>query len=209
MADLSKIRLYRITHLQNIPHILQHGITHINSASRNKQYVAIGDGSLISARTFFQLPNGTWLGDYIPFYFGTRMPMLYVIQKGFNSVNVISAKDIVYCVTTIERILKTGLDFIFSDGHAIDRLSSFYNPDDVNNIENIIDKKAINSKYWNSETDLDLKRRKEAEFLLAGDLPPEAIAGFAVAANETAETIQQMPGIGDKKIIIRPDFYFL
>ncbi|MEP6467059.1 MAG: DUF4433 domain-containing protein, partial [Parafilimonas sp.] len=208
MADLSKIFLYRITHLQNIPHILQYGITHITSANRNHDYVPIGDGSLITTRTLFPLPNGKLLGDYIPFYFGTRMPMLYVIQHGFNGVKVTAPEDIVYCVTTVHHIQQTGLEYLFTDGHAVDGLSSFYYPDDIQNIENIIDKTAINKQFWKDEKDLDLKRRKEAEFLLSGDLPSSAILGFMVAINETAEIIKQMPDFGDKKISVKPQFYF-
>jgi hypothetical protein len=208
MTDLSKIYLYRITHLQNIPHILQRGITHINSPNRNQEYVPIGDSSLINSRTAFPIPNGRRLGDYIPFYFGTRMPMLYVIQNGFNGVQVIAPKDIVYCVTTVHHVQQTGLQYVFTDGHAVDGLSSFYFPDDIQNIENIIDKKAISSKYWKDEKDLDLKRRKEAEFLILGDLPANAIEGFAVYTAATAAIIEQMPGFKNKKLSVRPQFYF-
>ena len=31
MADLNKIYLFRMTHIENIPHIYQYGITHIDS----------------------------------------------------------------------------------------------------------------------------------------------------------------------------------
>ncbi len=50
-------------------------------------------------------------------------------------------------------------------------------------------KKAISSKYWKDENDLDLKRRKEAEFLVSGDLPVNAIEGFVVYTETTAEII--------------------
>ncbi len=208
MPDLSKIYLYRITHLQNIPHILQHGITQITSANRNKEYVPIGDSSLINNRTIFLLPNGRKLGDYIPFYFGVGMPMLYVIQNGFNGVKVTAPKDIVYCVTTVQHIQQTGLDYVFTDGPAVDGFSSFYFPDNIQDIEKIIDKKAITSKYWKDDKDLDLKRRKEAEFLILGDLPASAIEGFVVYTAATADIIKQMPGIENKKLSVRPQFYF-
>jgi len=84
MADLSKTYLYRMTHIQNVPHILTNGITHRNSPNANSKFTSIGDPSLITTRDCFVLDNGRLLGDYVPFYFGTRSPMLYVIQKGFN-----------------------------------------------------------------------------------------------------------------------------
>lgn len=37
------INLYRMTHIDNIPHIIVNGITHATSSACNKSYVAIGD----------------------------------------------------------------------------------------------------------------------------------------------------------------------
>lgn len=105
MPDLSKIYLFRMTHIENIPHVLQYGITHSQSANANPAYVPIGDSSLISTRSGFVLANGRRLGDYIPFYFGVRTPMLYVIQKGFNGVVTTPPADIVYWVTTMQKII--------------------------------------------------------------------------------------------------------
>jgi hypothetical protein len=131
-----------------------------------------------------------------------------VIQNGFNGVPTTAPEDIVYCVTTVHHIQQTELDYVFTDGHAVDGLSSFYFPTDIQNIENIIDYSAIRKRYWKDEKDLDLKRRKEAEFLILGDLPADAIEGFIVYTMATAETIKQMPGIENKKLSIKPEFYF-
>src|SRR5665213_903036 len=162
MPDLSKIYLYRMTHIDNVAHILQHGITHMNSTNKNPDYKPIGDGSLISRRTIFRLPNGKKLSDYIPFYFGPRMPMLYVIQNGYNGVKSISPQFIVYCITTVATIKECVSDIIFTDGHAIDGLSEFYSADRLDDMDKIIDKEAIKTKNWKKdENDLDVKRRME------------------------------------------------
>lgn len=208
MLDLSRVFLYRMTHIQNIPHILQHGITHIRSSKRNIDYVPIGDGSLIAARNKFPLNNGKTLGDYIPFYFGPRMPMLYVMQNGFNGVNPVHPRDIVYCVTSIGVIEEQKLSYIFSDGHAVDGFSTFYNSDDVKRIEEIIDWEAVKRKYWKDENDLDLKRRKEAEFLVEGDMPPATLIGFVAHSKESAEIIKKMQNFGNQKIVIQTNYYF-
>jgi len=141
-------------------------------------FFLIGDGSLINSRSGVRLSNGRRLGEYIPFYFGVRMPMLYVIQNGFNGVTTTLAINIVYCVTSVKAIIESNTNFIFSDGHAIDSFSSIYTPGDVNNIETIVDFKAVKAQYWKSETDLDLTFKKEAEFLVFGDVPSEAVIGF-------------------------------
>ncbi len=124
MSDFSKVRLFRIIHIENIPHILQFGITHSSSPHANPSFVPIGDSTLISTRNSFMLNNGRLLGDYVPFYFGPRTPMLYVIQKGFNMVAPTHAENIVYCVSSVQKILELNLDFIFTDGHAVDSFST-------------------------------------------------------------------------------------
>ena len=86
MADLSKIPLFRMVHIENIKHILSYGITHKESPHANPHFVPIGDSSIITTRNSFVLENGNTIGDYIPFYFASRTPMLYVIQNGFNGV---------------------------------------------------------------------------------------------------------------------------
>lgn len=204
---MSKIYLYRLTHVENIPHILRFGITHSNSKNANLQYKSIGDKSMISSRANFLLDNGENLGDYTPFYFGIRMPMLYVIQNGFNNVETIPAKDLVYCVTTVQRIIDNNLKFIFTNGHAVNNFSSQYSISEVENIQDLVDWKAVEAKYWNDENDLDLKRRKEAEFLILGDLPLHVIGGYLVYNEDTKNRLIDF-GVKEREIVIKPEFYF-
>lgn len=124
MLDLNKVYLFRMVHIENIPHILQYGITHSSSANANPNFKALGDSSLIISRNNYMLHNGRLLGDYIPFYFGGRMPMLYVVQNGFNMVKATPAEEIVYCVSTVQKIIDQRLEFVFTDGHAVDNFST-------------------------------------------------------------------------------------
>lgn len=196
-----------MTHIENIPHILQNGITHSTSVNANPNFIAIGDSSLISTRNSFLLNNGRLLGDYIPFYFGYKTPMLYVIQRGFNRVASTPAENIVYCISSVQKIIDLKLDFVFTDGHAVDRLSTQYTISDIQNIDTLIDKNAIKSKYWKDENDLDLKRRKEAEFLVLGHIAPDGILGY-VTYNEN--TKKRLIGFGAdaSKVVVKPEYYF-
>ena len=207
MADLNKIYLYRMTHIANVPHILLHGITHRSSANANPNFTPIGDPTLISTRDAFLLDNGRTLGEYIPFYFGPRMPMLYVIQKGFNGVAVTNAQDIVYCVTSVQKVMDTNQEFVYTNGHAVDSYSSQFEPPDVSDIDNQVDFQAVNVRDWKSPTDLDLKRRMQAEFLLLGDLPIASVLGFVVR-NEAAKNQLMGLGVTEQQIRIRSNAYF-
>ena len=207
MADLSKIPLFRMVHIENIKHILSYGITHKESPHANPHFVPIGDSSIITTRNSFVLENGNTIGDYIPFYFASRTPMLYVIQNGFNGVKTNNPENIIYCVTSVQKIVDLGVDFIFTDGHAIDRLSSQYSNVDIVNIDNFVDWKAIKAKFWIDENDLDLKRRKEAEFMVSGDIPYASLLGFIVYNQKAKERLLSI-GVPEEKIKINTTYYF-
>lgn len=218
MTDLSKTYLFRITHIENIPHILKNGITHPSSRNANPEFVSIGDSTLISTRNDFLLNNGRKLGEYIPFYFGIRTPMLYVVQKGFKNPETYDeifgdiryptpAENIVYCITSVQKIIEHHLDFIFTNGHAKVRFTTQYSPADIADIDNLIDWKAVKAKYWLDENDLDLKRRKEAEFLVLGDMDIKTILGFVVY-NQNAQNRMIDFGADASKVLIKSDYYF-
>jgi len=207
MAKLDKKYLFRMTHIENIPHILQYGITHSSSSNANPDFKPIGDSSLISTRNDFVLNNGRYLGEYIPFYFAVRTPMLYVIQHGFNMVAPTKAEDIVYCISSVQKIINLELEFVFTDGHAVDGFSSQYTIENIGDIDNIIDWEAVNAKYWNDENDLDRKRRKESEFLVLGDIASDAILAYIVS-NENAKNKMIDFGINSDKISVEPSYYF-
>ncbi len=208
-----------MTHMENIPHMLKYGITHKSSPYANPMFKPIGDSSLIDyrktktveiseGRVSFSIQNSIVLGDFIPFYLGLRTPMLYVVQKGGNFVpNPTPAENIVYCVSSVQRIIDENLTFFFSDGHATNGLSKFYSKAKVSEIKDLIDFEAANAKYWKDENDLDLKRRKEAEFLVKEDIPAACILGFACYNDEAKDKLLAM-GISEKRIIVKPNFYF-
>lgn len=41
------------------------------------------------------------------------------------------AHEIVYCITSIQNVINLGLEFIFTDGHAVDSFSSQYTKQDL------------------------------------------------------------------------------
>ncbi|MEJ5306710.1 MAG: DUF4433 domain-containing protein [candidate division WOR-3 bacterium] len=214
-SQLEDIKLYRMTHIENIPHILQHGIAHKNSKFANAEYKNIGDFSLISARErkTINITNGNnniiktiILGDFIPFYFNVKMPMLYVIQHGGNFTTKTSSSDIVYLVCSLYKIVQLdNIECYFCDGHATDNLTTFYDSSFIKQIGNIIDWTAVTSQYWGGENNLEVKRKKQAEFLVKGDLPVEVIEYF-ICYDEIAE--EKLKKFGVKSIRIDKNAYY-
>lgn len=215
---IDKIFLFRMTHIDNVPSILENGITHRDSVNANPDYISIGDVSLIGTRNnkSVSITNGenhgcetAILGEYIPFYFGVRMPMLYVIQKGGNFVSqAISPSKIVYVVCKLKNLIESGLEYIFSDGHATDNFTNFYDSTKINDIDTIIDFESVKARQWSGENiPLDLKRKKQAEFLIKGDVIPGLITGFGCYNKVSKKKLIDF-GINENSVKVIPSAYY-
>ena len=216
--NLSKVNIYRMLHIENIPHILANGITHKGSPNANPNFVGIGDISLISNRNTRQVnvDNGNTfnpietitLGDFIPFYFGVKMPMLYVIQHGGNFVEKANKpEDIVYLACSVQSIADSDLIYYFSDGHATDFLTTFYNKDEVLQLPQIVDWTAVKTPYWGGQENLNIRRKKQAEFLVRGDISPNFIIGFGCYNDSAKERLIGL-GFDDQLVKIIPNAYY-
>lgn len=215
---LDQVNIYRILHIENIPHIIESGITHKNSPNANPNFIGIGDISLINNRETrkVNVDNGTTfntievinLGDFTPFYFGIKMPMLYVVQHGGNFVERPNkSEDIIYVACSIKSIINSDLLYFFSDGHATDFLTSFYNKDKINQLPEIIDWTAVQTSYWGGQENLNLKRKKQAEFLVSGDIPSDFIVGYG-CYNEFAKQRLIEFGINEQLVKVIPNAYY-
>lgn len=71
-------------------------------------------------------PGGI-LHDYVPFYFATRSPMMYVISRGGVEGYDSNTTPLLYLVSSVQRVQEATLKFAFSDGHPVVKLSRFYN----------------------------------------------------------------------------------
>ena len=185
---------------------MSHGLVRSVSTLRDENYVPIGDVQVIQIRKDRKY-HGYRLSEYMPFYFGPRSPMLYVIQHGFNGVRKVAPENIVYCVVRIEDIIKNDVSCIFTDGHALSSLTNYYGKNELSILDSFVKYDDVYSAYWNSEMDIDLKRRKEAELLINDDLPVQYIRGFVVY-NETAKTRLINIGVAAELIVVKPGFYF-
>jgi len=211
MAKPERIYLYRITHIDNLDFILKSGkLTCPSNPDCNTNYIGIGDATLIGSRSLKQIsikPNGNFT-DYVSFYFGTRSPMLYSIQKGFNGVTKRNPETIIYLITTFEKIKNSECRYVFSDGHGYHSMSQFFN--DEEGLEEV-DWDTVNLNRWNdTESDPDRKRRKQAEFLVYNELPLSTIVGIGVY-NEAAKTnILTKFALYDFtcNVIVKPEFYY-
>ena len=196
---------FRITHIDNIPYIDSTGFVLASSPLASTDYKPIGDNKVIEKRKTGI--NGIDLTQYIPFYFGPRSVMLYVIQHGYNGVERHNAEDIVYCVIRIKDLIENKTNCIFSDGHALSAITKLYTQEKLPQLNEIISYNDVYARYWISEDDIDLKRRKEAELLIEKALPKEYIRGYIVYNQRAKEKLTGY-GINENKIAINSNYYF-
>ena len=197
---------FRITHIDNISHIAKYGLVRDNSPLRNEQYVSIGDPQIIHIRKDLVI-QGFRIGDYIPFYFGPRSPMLYVIQHGYNGVKQVPPEKIVYCVIRLKDIVDNDVDCIFTNGHALSVLTSFFLKSNLPFVNKYVKYNDVYSTRWDSDIDIDLKRRKEAELLVKTDLASSFICGYVVYCEGAKARLIEL-GIDDSLIVVVPHYYF-
>lgn len=216
--NLDQVNIYRMLHIDNIPHIMKNGITHKHSSNFDPNFVDIGDLSLIDTRSTRQVnvDNGETfstvetltLGNFTPFYFGVKMPMLYVIQNGGNFVERANRpEDIIYLVCSVQSIINSSLVYYFSDGHATDFLTTFYNKQKILDLPQIVDWKAVKTPYWAGQENLDLKRKKQAEFLVSGDIPINFIVGFGCFNDESMKKLLGF-GVAEELVKVIQNAYY-
>lgn len=123
--------IYHITHLRNLPNILNENGLWCDSESvkRNIKPVEIAYTEIKERRTRKQipLPPGGVLAEYVPFYFCNRSPMLYTLHKGNVPAYRDGQPNILHLVSSAEAVSQASLPFVFTDGHAVVNLSLFYN----------------------------------------------------------------------------------
>ena len=113
-------RIFRITHLDNVPWILENGLHAKNGARKDPNFRPIGNRDLIQKRTSHPVPAGPagTLSDYIPFYFTPFSMMLLNIHTGYHGVPKVPNEEIVILVSSLGKLKKMDVRFVFTDQHA-------------------------------------------------------------------------------------------
>jgi hypothetical protein len=185
MSVPKTIWLYRMTHVDNLPHILEYGLVTATSKNANKNFRQIGDKTMIEYRKDLNAPNppGGKFTEYIPFYLGPRSPMLYQIATGWEDIQKVNQEEIVYLVSSFDKVKLKKIPFFYSNGHArSDTSDKFIHEKDFGKL----DWDAIYARKWKSDaTDLKRQMKKQSEFLAKDQVPVDCLEYLGVF-NESA-----------------------
>jgi ssDNA thymidine ADP-ribosyltransferase, DarT len=212
-ADLlnpEKALIFRITHRDNVPWILENGLHAKNGALSDPNFRPIGNRDLIQKRTDHPVPTGPCgtLSDYIPFYFTPFSIMLFNIKTGYNGVPKVPNEEIVILVSSLRRVSELRIPFVFTDLHAYLRLTEhFTNLGELSRI----DWGLLQSRdFKRDNNDLGKTDRYQAEALIWRHLPVSAILGIVCNTEAVRDSLKERAvqfGL-ELDVVKTPSWYF-
>lgn len=200
-APISVKALYYITHVDNVPSILQYGIlSHQLIQERGLPYTRIYDEEIVARRQNIQAPDGRSLWSFANLYFQPRNPMLYRVvffggPEGANKIAVVGVK-----MSVLNRP-----DIYIADGNAASSPTRILSKHEGTKALPQI-RKDIDKEYWTDEG--GSKRKIMAECLVPGQIAPEYITEIFVANHEVAADLRQRIARTDIEIIPQPNMFF-
>lgn len=212
MIELSKQKglIFRITHIANVPWILDHGVHCRSSGLFDPGFREIGNPDLIGKRASRVVPvsPGGTLSDYVPFYFTPFSPMLFNIKTGYNGMKQTPMPDVVILVTSVHKLVELGLPFVITDRHAYLQAAQYAN--DAVGL-GMIDWQSLRARDFKRDPDKPEKmERYQAETLVHRQVPLEALLrivchGETQKAQIDAELTRRRRIM---KLVVTPDWYF-
>jgi hypothetical protein len=133
------------------------------------------------------------VGDYAPFYYAPRSPMLYAIIKGQVPEYPDGQDPLVYLETTVERLVDDGLAPIFTDRNAALGIAKF--SQSLDDLDGLVDWQLMEAVYWyNTDAEPDRRERRMAECLVHQCVPWASFERVVVRTDARAEEVQQLLG---------------
>ena len=161
-----QILIYHITDVENLPNILSEGGLHSDAIMAQRTSTVIGYSHIKERRlTKIRVPccGHRYVGEFVPFYFCPRSPMLYTTNQGKTGRPVGCQESIIHLVSSVGTAVGLGQQWAISDGNAGAFHTSFYS--DLAAIKTL-DWPAIRARDWRGKT-----HEKSAEFLVADFFP--------------------------------------
>ncbi len=210
LLNAEKALIFRITHIDNVPWILDHGLHCRTSKVRDPNFREIGNRDLIEKRLDHPVPcvSGKTLSDYVPFYFTPWSPMQMNIVTGYRDTPQTPASEIVFLVSSIPKLDEHALAYVLTDRHAYMQAAEFST--DASGLAKV-DWPLLQSKdFKRSDADPGKVERYQAEALVHRHVPVDALIGLAVrdvAAEKRLEAALAQRKLA-LQLAVRAEWYF-
>ena len=203
--DPEKTLIYHITDVANLPAIIaENGLC--SDAVMVKRSAEIIGYDHIKKRRLKEIPVPCceWrkVGEFVPFYFCPRSPMLFTINKGNTGRPEGCQKSIVHLVATMAAGIATGKAWAISSGNAGAYHTTFSAKLDA---LDALDWVAIQEIQWQG-----MQHQKSAEFLVADFFPWKAIQEIGCQNSTTADKVRSVLADAAHRpaVTIKTDWYY-
>lgn len=156
--------LYHFTHIDNISAIVDGRCLRCDAVSRHGlTRTEVGDPEIKESRRRRTIPAGPGgqVGDYVPFYFAPRSPMMYRIacdhRDAVGGRYAQGDRPLVYLLTTTRAVVEAALGWVATDGNAANATTEFTS--DPSTLEAIVDWPLMEAERWNSTRQTSLVLR--------------------------------------------------
>lgn len=195
------------THIENLATIARHGLqcdSDVQTTGRLKHEIGHRDIKRQRRERAVPVPPGGVVGDYVPFYFAPRSPMMYSIHMGNVPTYHEGCDDVVYLCSTLGRLQASGSTVVLTDRNAALGHARFAQAaDDLD-----IDWPLMRERYWPDTAEYpDRRERRMAECLVHRLVEPTGIAGVVAKTEVVARRVTRLVGTA-WPVTVRPDWYF-
>ncbi len=197
--------IYHITDVANLPGILADGGLWSDAAMARKKPTVIGYTHIKERRMKeIRVPccGGRFVGEFVPFYFCPRSPMLFTINKGSTGREAGCQRAIVHLVSSVELGVGLGKAWAVSDGNA-GAFHTWFG----STLEAIktLDWAAIRATDWRGKT-----HQKSAEFLVEEFFPWTGILAVGCHNNAVAKQVEGLVNSQQHRptVTVEPRWYY-
>ncbi len=204
--DPEKVLIYHITDVANLPGILAEEGLHSDAMMAKRTPEVVIGYDHIKKRRLKEIPvpccGWRYVGEFVPFYFCPRSPMLFTINKGNTGRPAGCQRTVVHLVSTMAAGIGTGKAWAVSSGNA----GAFHTTYSAKaEALDGLDWPAIRAVQWQGK-----QHQKMAEFLVADFFPWAAIQEIgchnltvAGRVREILATAAHRPTVG-----VKTDWYY-
>ncbi len=187
---------------------LNDGGLHCDRKAQNLKCTKIGHEHIKARRMNRNVPlaPGGTLGDYVPFYFAPRSPMLFAIHGGYVEGYKGGQNSVIHLRSTVEAVDETELQWVFTEGHAEIAYTDFFS--DLEDLTKI-DWEVLKARYWHdTDNDPDRKRRRQAEFLVHQFFPLGLVSYMGVHDLAVAKAVSEIVDRHDIEVQVEAGWYY-
>jgi hypothetical protein len=184
-------------------------------ARAERSFTEVGDPAIKANRRDRVVPTGPGgtVGDYVPFYFAPRSPMLYRIacdcRDSIPGRYQGGDRPLVYLAVRIGAVIDAGLAWVGTNGNAAALVSEF--TCDLDELETMVDWPLMLAERWNNvPEDPDRQRRRMAEFLVHREISATLVHQVATYSDQHARRARDdLAGHAlTSAVVVRPAWYY-